>query len=91
MKIVKVGFHETRQCVVRVLAHGAEVEVGGPNPQDQRVRAKQQRPHAHRPHVGDDVFKGVRVGSADGQRRLPLVVLLVEAFVEPSVVQHPDC
>jgi len=90
VEIVEVRFLEARKSVVRMQEDGAVVEVDGPRPQNERVRAQQQRAHTHRPHVAGDVFDGVSVGGRDGQRRLPLVVLLVETSIKPFVVQRPN-
>jgi len=90
VEIVEVWFLEAGKCVVRVHGHGAEVDVGDVHPDGERVRAQQDGPQTHRQHVGENVFDWVRVGGRNGQGSRPLVVFLVEALVEPPVVQHPD-
>jgi len=88
--VVELGRLDQRQVVARVRVDGVENGVGEPKPRRHRVRTENTRPQDHREHVGENVLDGVRVHGHDGDRRRPLVVLLVHVLVHKLVVQHPE-
>ena len=71
---------------VRGVEHGH----GIPQPHHREVGAHDEAAHVEGYDVGQDVLYWVGVDADDGERSSPLVVLLVEVFIQPSVVQEPD-
>ena len=59
-----------------------------PDPGSEEVAAQQEWPEGDGQQVGENVLQGVSVQSGQAHRGCPLVVDLVERFVEQSAVQQ---
>jgi len=69
-----------------VAVQGLEDRVAEPEPDGDGVRAEQNCSHSHRHQVGENMLDGVAVDGHHCNRRSPLVVLLVNVFVQPFIV-----
>ena len=81
--------HEWK-VIATVCGDGGEEGDHVPRPGCDEVGAHQSRPHHHRCVVADDVFQGMGVQRYHSYRRRPLVVLLVETFIQRWPVEKPD-
>lgn len=70
-------------AVVDEYGEGGEED---PQPDGEGVGAKEQRPRHDRHHVDEEVLDGVGVGAGDGDGTLPLVMKLMNPFVQQAVV-----
>lgn len=79
---------EEGQVVSAVGVQCTEEGQGHPQPDGGHMGAHEQRPQEDRHHVGQSVLQRVGVDGCDGDGTLPLMVHLVEVFVQHSVVEQ---
>jgi len=62
-----------------------------PEPGDGKVGAHDDRTQGYWEEVREDLFKRVAIDGGYSNRSCPLVVCLVDVFVETRVVEYPMC
>ena len=66
----------------------AEEGQGHPQPDGSHVGPHEQWPQEDRHHIGQGMLQRVGIDGCDGDRTLPLMMHLVEVFVQHSVVEQ---
>ena len=89
VEVVCLGRGEEWEVVAAVRVAGRHERETEPEPGSRDVRAKQQRAECGRNQVADHVFDRVCVHGSNPDRRRPLVVHLVNVFVQEAVMKQP--
>jgi len=88
MEVVEFRGEVKREMVTAVVIHHLKLNHAEPEPGNWKGSAHEENPRAHRELACKQVLQRMRVKSCNGKRSRPLMVDLVDMFVDESVMQE---